>query len=127
MSTEELQAKAVQKYLRRSPRKVRLLADQVRGQNFEDAIQLLQYSKRGAAAEVSKVIKSAAANLRDQNQEERIDDSQLYVKTIFVDEGTTLKRIKPAAMGRANPIRKKTSHITVIVARPGDAVLLRLH
>jgi len=117
MSTEELQAKAVQKYLRRSPRKVRLLADQVRGQNFEDAIQLLQYSKRGAAAEVSKVIKSAAANLRDQNQEERIDDSQLYVKTIFVDEGTTLKRIKPAAMGRANPIRKKTSHITVIVAR----------
>ena len=117
MSTEELQAKAVQKFLRRSPRKVRLLADQVRGQNFEDAIQLLQYSKRGAAAEVSKVIKSAAANLRDQNQEERIDDSQLYVKTIFVDEGTTLKRIKPAAMGRANPIRKKTSHITVIVAR----------
>lgn len=117
MSTEELQAKAVQKYLRRSPRKLRLVADQVRGQKYEDAIQLLQFSKRQAATEISKVIKSAAANLRDQNQEERIDDSQLFVKTIYVDEGTTLKRIKPAAMGRANPIRKKTSHITVIVAR----------
>lgn len=117
MSSEELQAKAVQKYLRRSPRKLRLLADQVRNQNFEYALSLLQYSKRKAASEVAKVIKSAAANLRDQNQDERIDDSELYVKSIYVDEGTTLKRIKPAAMGRANPIRKRTSHITVIVAR----------
>ena len=117
MSAEELQAKAIQKYLRRSPFKTRLLADMVRGKPYIEAMNTMGQSTRAASDEVAKVIKSAAANLRDQNQEERIEDEDLYVKRIYVDEGTTLKRIKPAAMGRANSIRKRTCHITVVVAR----------
>ena len=113
----ELEARAVQRHLRRSPRKVRLVADFVRGRNVRKALDQLQFTKKDAASDVAKVIKSAAANLRDRFQEERLDDETLYIKEIYVDEGMTLKRIQPAPQGRAHRINKRSCHITVVVAQ----------
>lgn len=114
---EIFQAKAVQKYLRIAPRKVRLVVDTVRGENVEQALAKLAFTNKKAASFVSKVIKSAAANLRDQNEDESFEDEDLVITKIAVDEGPTLKRIQPAPMGRAHPIRKRTSHVTVVVEK----------
>ena len=81
------------------------------------AIKQLEFLKKGASIDVAKVIKSAAANLRDKFQEERFENEDLFVKTIFVDEGVTLKRIQPAPQGRAHRINKRSCHITVVVAK----------
>ncbi|MGM0589803.1 MAG: 50S ribosomal protein L22 [Bacteroidota bacterium] len=123
MDTPTFEAKAVQRFLRRAPRKVRLVADHVRGENVEKAIKKLQFTKKGSAGEVAKVINSAAANLRDKFPDERLDNEDLYIKEIYVDEGTTLKRIQPAPMGRAHQIRKRTSHITVVVAKQEEELV----
>lgn len=123
MADETFEARAVQKYLRRSPRKVRLVVDLVRGKNVQKSIKRLEFVKKAAADDVVKVIKSAAANIRDKFQEERLDNEELYIKEIYVDEGTTLKRIQPRAMGRANQIRKRTSHITVVVAKQEEELV----
>lgn len=117
METAIFEAKAVQRHLRKSPRKVRLVADYIRGERVDRALTKLNFLKKGAAFDVSKVIKSAAANVRDKFEEERLDDDLLYVKTIFVDEGVTLKRIQPAPQGRAHRINKRSCHITVVVAK----------
>jgi large subunit ribosomal protein L22 len=114
---EFLEARAVQRHLRRSPRKVRLVADFVRGMNVQKALAQLTFTKKGSADDVAKVIKSAAANLRDKFQEERLDNDTLFVKEILVDEGMTLKRIQPAPQGRAHRINKRSCHITVVVAK----------
>jgi large subunit ribosomal protein L22 len=116
-TTVLLEARAVQKHLRRSPRKVRLVADAVRGMNVQKALNQLQFIQHGATGDVAKVIKSAAANLRDKFQDEALDNADLKIKTIYVDEGVTLKRIQPAPQGRAHPIRKRSCHITVVVGR----------
>lgn len=108
-------SRAVQKYLRIAPRKVRLVVDTVRGDNVEQALGKLSFTNKKGAPFVAKVIKSAAANLRDQYEEESFEDEDLIIKQIFVDEGPVLKRIQPAPMGRAHPIRKRTSHVTVEV------------
>ena len=117
MDTPVLEARAVQKHLRKAPRKVRLVVDAVRGKSVEEALKTLEFTKQAAAEDVSKVVKSAAANLRDKFQEERFDDADIYIKEIYVDEGVTLKRIQPAPMGRAHRINKRSSHITVKVAK----------
>ena len=114
---EIFEARAIQKYLRIAPRKVRLVVDTVRGDNVEQALAKLSFTNKKAAPFVAKVIKSAAANLRDQHEEESFDDEDLVIKHIAVDEGPTLKRIQPAPMGRAHPIRKRTSHVTVVVGK----------
>ena len=117
MDTPVLEAKAIQRHLRRAPRKVRLVADAVRGEQVDKALKRLEFTKKASAIEVSKVIRSAAANLRDKFQEERFENEDLIVKTIFVDEGVTLKRIQPAPQGRAHRINKRSCHITVVVAK----------
>lgn len=114
-TTLVLEARAIQKHLRRAPRKVRLVADAVRGMNVQKALNQLQYLPQGATDDVAKVIKSAAANLRDKFQDEAFDNEDLVIKSIYVDEGVTLKRIQPAPQGRAHPIRKRSCHITVVV------------
>ncbi len=118
--TNEYKAKAVQRYLRRAPRKLRLVADLVRGMQVDKATELLKHISKAGAAEVSKVIRSAHANLQNKFEDEAIDASSVYVKTIMVDEGPTLKRIQPAPQGRAHPIRKRMSHITVIVEKKDE-------
>jgi len=117
METPVFEAKAVQKHLRKSPRKVRLVANFVRGERVDKALTKLDYDTKSASVDVAKVVKSAAANVRDKFQEERLDNDLLFIKEIYVDEGVTLKRIQPAPMGRAHRINKRSCHITVVVAK----------
>lgn len=119
-NTTVIEARAVQRHLRKAPRKVRLVADAVRGARVDKALKRLEFTKKGSSEDVAKVIKSAAANLRDKFQEERFNDEDLYIKTIAVDEGITIKRIRPRAQGRAHRINKRSSHITVVVAKRED-------
>jgi large subunit ribosomal protein L22 len=116
MDNEQFEARAIQKHLRGSARKVRLTADLVRGGNVAQALSQLEFVNKSSAPDVAKVIRSAVANVQDKFQEERLEPEDLYVKEIFVNEGPTLKRIQPAAMGRANQIRKRTCHVQVVVA-----------
>jgi large subunit ribosomal protein L22 len=122
LTEKQFEAHAIQKHLRKSARKVRLVVDNVRGENVAKALKKLEFINKAAAPLVAKVIQSAVANIRDKFQEERLDPEELYIKEIFVNEGSTLKRIKPAAMGRANQIRKRTCHIHVVVANELETV-----
>ena len=115
-AVEPILVTATAKYIRVSPRKVRLVADQVRGKHIDDARSLLQFSPRTAADDVAKVIESAAANAEANHD---LIGDEMIVHTIRVDEGPTLKRFRPRAMGRATPIHKRTCHITVALT-PGD-------
>lgn len=108
-----MQVNARLKNARISPQKTRLIADQIRGQEVEKALQLLAFSNKKAAGIVKKVLESAIANAEHN---EGADIDELKVKTIMVDEGPTYKRIQPRAKGRANRILKRTSHITVTVS-----------
>ena len=100
-----------------SPRKVRLVVDQIRGRSVNEAYAILQFSKKVASDPVGKTLRSAVANAqyRAQDDGEVLDVDELVVSKAFVDEGTTLKRWRARAMGRASPIKKRTSHITVVV------------
>jgi ribosomal protein L22 len=102
--------RASARFLRTSPRKVRMVADQVRGLPIDDARALLQFSPRGAARDVSKLIDSAAANA--ENNHDLVADD-LRIAEIYVDEGPTLRRWRPRARGRATKIDRRTSHLTV--------------
>ena len=107
-----MEAKAVARYVRVSPRKARLVVDLIRGKQVDDARAILKFSPRAAAEVVEKVLNSAIANA-ERNLHVKAED--LFVGETFVDEGPTLKRIQPRAMGRAFRINKRTSHITVVV------------
>ncbi len=98
---------------RLSAQKARLVADQIRGKNVEDALDILAFSQKKGAAIVKKVLESAIANAEHN---EGADVDELKVSTVFVDEGLTMKRIKPRAKGRADRIFKRSCHITVKVA-----------
>ncbi|MDP9728507.1 50S ribosomal protein L22 [Alicyclobacillus tolerans] len=107
------ETRAVAKYIRIAPRKVRLVVDLIRGKNIPEALAILQFTPRGASPVVAKVVRSAVANAENNHN---MDVDKLYVKEIYVDEGPTLKRFHPRAQGRAYSILKRTSHITVVVA-----------
>jgi ribosomal protein L22 len=109
--------KASARYVRIAPRKARLIADQVRGMHIEKARALLQFSPRSAAQDIHKLIDSAAANA--ENNHDLIGD-EMRVSSITVDEGPTLRRFRPRAMGRATPINKRTSHIAVALTPVED-------
>ncbi len=109
--------KAKARYVRIAPRKARLIADQVRGMHIEQARALLEFSPRGAAHPIHKLINSAAANA--ENNHDLIGD-EMRVSSITVDEGPTLRRFRPRAMGRATPINKRTSHIAVALTPVED-------
>jgi len=109
--------KASARYVRIAPRKARLIADQVRGMHIESARALLQFSPRGAAHPIHKLINSAAANA--ENNHDLIGD-EMRIASITVDEGPTLRRFRPRAMGRATPINKRTSHIRVALTPVED-------
>lgn len=99
------------RYLQASPQKVRLVADQIRGKEVQDAVNLLQLSPKTAARHVHKCLKSAIANA--EQREDGVDVDRLYVKEIFVDVGPVLKRLRAAPMGRAHRVLKRQSHITI--------------
>lgn len=108
-----MEAIAKHKFANLSPQKGRLVADQIRGQNVAQALETLTYSPKKAAVLIRKVLESAIANAEHN---EGADIDELRISTITVDEGPTMKRIKPRAKGRADRILKRTSHITVVVS-----------
>jgi len=106
-----MEVKARLRYLRQSPRKVRLVVDLIRGQGVEEASNILKLCPKTAARPVRKLLNSAIANA--ENREEPIDVDRLYVKEVFVDPGPTQKRFQAAPMGRAHRILKRQSHVTI--------------
>lgn len=116
-----METKAVLRNLRMAPRKVRLVVDLVRGMNAQDAIAQLRFSPKHAAIPVRKLIESALANAV-HNHSMKAD--ALVISTAFVDQGAPLKRWTPKAFGRANPIRKHTSHVTILLSGPIDTALV---
>jgi len=98
-----------------SPRKMRLVADLVRGEEVDKALQLLKYSPKEASGRVEKLLLSAIANWQVKNEGVRIEESNLYIKKIDVDSARQLKRIRPAPQGRAHRIRKRSNHVTLVL------------
>ena len=111
-------ARAVQRTTRQSPYKMRLVIDQIRGKNVNDALALLRFSKKHAAKQIEKTLASAVANAeyKARQDNEPIDLDALVVARAVINEGPALKRFMPAAQGRATPIRKRTSHVEIEVA-----------
>ena len=110
-----MEARAVRKYIRSSPRKMRRVINAVRGQNVAEALGILNFLPQAATRPIELTIKSAVHNLMDQNQDERFDEAELFITEIRVDEGPMFKRFRPAPRGRAHPYRKRLSHLTVVV------------
>jgi len=98
-----------------SPRKMRLVADLVRGEKAEKALQILRFSQKEASRRLEKLLLSAIANWQAKNEDADIEEADLFVKEIRVDSGSMLKRLRPAPQGRAHRIRKRSNHVTVVV------------
>ena len=98
-----------------SPRKMRLVADLVRGEKVEHALNILKFSQKEASNRLEKLLLSAIANWQAKNEDASIEDAELFVKEIRVDGGTMLKRLRPAPQGRAHRIRKRSNHVTLVV------------
>lgn len=98
-----------------SPRKMRLMADLVRGEKAEKALQILKFSSKEASRRLEKLLLSAIANWQAKNEDAKIEDADLFVQEIRVDGGTMLKRLRPAPQGRAHRIRKRSNHVTVVI------------
>lgn len=113
-----METKAVSRYVRIAPRKARIVVDLVRGKSVPQAREILAFCERAAAETVAKTLNSAVANAEHLHH---VRPETLVVKTAFADEGPTLKRIRPRAKGSASRIRKRTSHITIIVAPREEA------
>ena len=108
-----MEAKAVEKFIRISPRKLRYVADAIRAKRVNDAVDLLTFTTKKAALIIKKAVQSAAANATENH---KMNEDDLVVEKIFINEGPILKRFRPRARGRATRIRKRTSHLTVIVS-----------
>ena len=118
-----MDARAIQRSVRQSARKMRLVIDQIRGRGVPEAYAILRFSKKNAAKQIHKLLKSAVANAEQRAQRENVplDVDGLRVRYAVVNEGPTLKRFTSAAMGRATPIRKRTSHVEIHVAAADTA------
>ncbi|HHV72339.1 MAG TPA: 50S ribosomal protein L22 [Clostridia bacterium] len=113
-----MEAKAVARYIRISPRKARIVLDLIRGKDVREALAILKYTPKAAAPIIEKVVKSAIANA-EHNYD--LDGDNLYIAQAYANEGPTLKRFRPRAQGRAARINKRTSHITVVLKeKEGD-------
>jgi large subunit ribosomal protein L22 len=122
-----MEATAKSRFVRISPRKARLVVDLIRGRGVEEALVILQGTRKKASPMVEKLLRSAVANAlfvgddQEQAAAPRVSVDELYVKRAFVDGGPTMKRFRPRPMGRANPIRKRTSHLTIILGSKAKA------
>tara|TARA_B100001057_G_scaffold422249_1_gene443670 strand:+ start:315 stop:719 length:405 start_codon:yes stop_codon:yes gene_type:complete len=103
-----------------SPRKMRLVADLVRGVDVNKALQILKYNTKEASARLEKLLLSAVANWQAKNEEARMEDSGLFVKEIQVNSARVLKRLRPAPQGRAHRIRKRSNHVTIVVGSKSE-------
>jgi large subunit ribosomal protein L22 len=112
------------RHIRVTPQKARRVVALIKGKQAQEALAILKFAPQGASEPIYKLVASAMANARvtADKTNEFLDDADLYVKNAYVDEGTTLKRFQPRAQGRAFQIKKRTSHITVVLSTPEDAV-----
>ena len=104
-----------------SPRKMRLVADLVRGEKVDKALQVLRFSQKEASRRLEKLLLSAIANWQAKNEDADIEDADLFIKEIRVDGGTMLKRLRPAPQGRAHRIRKRSNHVTIVLGNKNNA------
>ena len=111
-----MEARAVHRYIGSSPRKMRLLVDIIRGMSVDKAIEVLHFHPKHASNSAEKVLRSAVSNLLNKDDSTKVEPSQLIVKEAYVNQGPTIKRISPAPMGRAYRIRKRSCHLTIVVA-----------
>ncbi len=115
---DDIEIRAVAKYIRMSAHKVRLIADLVRGRAVDDALNILRFTPKAAARAVAKVIASAAANAEES---QGLATRELYIAEIKADEGPTLKRGRPGARGRFKPMLRRSSHITVVLSQRAES------
>jgi large subunit ribosomal protein L22 len=111
-----MEAKAINRYIGTSPRKMRLVIDLIRGKSVPEALNILHFSPKHASRTAEKVLRSAVSNFQNKDEAGRVDTEEMYVKECFVDSGASMKRILPAPMGRAYRMLKRSNHITIIVA-----------
>jgi large subunit ribosomal protein L22 len=112
-----MEAKAINRYIGTSPRKMRLVVDLIRGKSVGEALNILHFSPKHASKTAEKVLRSAISNLQNKDDAGRIDTDDIYVKECFVDGGAMMKRIMPAPMGRAFRMLKRSNHVTIVVAQ----------
>jgi len=117
-----MEAKAILRHTPTSPRKMRLVAGLVRGKQVNLAKAILLNSTKSASRNLMQTLTSAVANYAQLNPDERVSDQELFVKAVFVDQGTTLKRMLPAPMGRAYRIRKRSNHLTIVIDKVKNPV-----
>ncbi len=116
-----MEARAINRYIGTSPRKMRLVIDLIRGKSVDHALHLLHFSPKHAAKTAEKVLRSAVSNLQNKDEGGRLETFEMVVKEAFVDAGMTMKRISPAPMGRAYRIRKRSNHVTIVVSADKEA------
>ncbi|MFO7890788.1 MAG: 50S ribosomal protein L22 [bacterium] len=111
-----MEAKAHARYIRIAPRKVRLVADMIRGKKVEDALDYLHFTNKKATKPIGKLLHSAVSNFMNSENAPNVDPENLIIRSIWVDEGPTMRRYRPRAMGRASIIRKRLCHISIILS-----------
>jgi large subunit ribosomal protein L22 len=111
-----MEARAIHRYIGTSPRKMRLVIDLIRGKSVDEALHILHFLPKHASRAAEKVLRSAVANLQNKDEAGRLEPGGMLVKEAFVDSGMSMKRVLPAPMGRAFRIRKRSNHVTIIVA-----------
>jgi large subunit ribosomal protein L22 len=110
-----MEAIAIEKYISASPRKMRRVLDMLRGKRVDEALDILHFTAKSVTTPIEKAIRSAVANLGNIEEGQRLDLDELYIKRAVVNEGPILKRFRPMSMGRAGRIRKRTSHLTIVL------------
>ena len=116
-----MEAKAINRYIGTSPRKMRLVIDLIRGKGVEEALSILHFTTKAASKTAEQVLRSAISNVQNKEESGRVDTATLYVKEAFVNGGAMAKRVLPAPMGRAFRVRKRSNHITIVVAQHEQA------
>lgn len=110
-----MEARAVRKNIRSSPRKMRLVIDLIRGKNAHEALSILRFDTHMASRDAEQTLRSAISNLAQKDPDGKLDPEDFFVKEVFVNNGPMVKRILPAPMGRAYRVRKRSNHLTIIV------------
>lgn len=116
-----METRAINRYIGTSPRKMRLVIDLIRGKGVEEALSILHFTTKHAAKTAERVLRSAISNTQNKEESGRIDTATLFIKEAFVNGGATAKRVMPAPMGRAFRIRKRSNHITIVLAQRAQA------
>lgn len=111
-----MEAKAITRHIRQSPRKIRVVLNEVRGREVEDALNFIHFSKAKAATQIEKTVRSAVANLMNIESDTDVNTEDLHIKACYADGGPHMKRFRAASMGRISKLNKPTSHLTIVVS-----------